>query len=377
MPPSEETGCQLRYCRARCDLRRPERFALPQRCALAKNWVSRRFGEETGSQILISLPIPFGAYLLAEHLHCSGILAAVAAGITMSYVEQSGQALAITRVRRSAVWDTVQFTANGMIFVLLGEQLPQIVTGAAQAVRETGHHEPVWLLIYVIAINCALAALRFLWVWTSLRFTLLRATLAEQKPTVPSWRLIAVTSLAGVRGAITLAGVMTLPLTLNDGSAFPARDLAIFLAAGVIIVSLIAASLRLPHLLRGLKLPPEPSHQEDEDRARVAAAEAAIQAIEQAQHDMGEGRGDTDLYADAGARIMELYRQRIDGRSKTGEEGALARRIDEIERKLRLAGLRAERAELYRIARSRKLSDEIARKLVREVDLLEARLGTR
>ena len=344
---------------------------------LAKNWVSRRFGEETGSQILISLLIPFGAYLLAEHLHCSGILAAVAAGITMSYVEQSGQALAITRVRRSAVWDTVQFTANGMIFVLLGEQLPQIVTGAAQAVRETGHHEPVWLLIYVIAINCALAALRFLWVWTSLRFTLLRATLAEQTPTVQSWRLIAVTSLAGVRGAITLAGVMTLPLTLNDGSAFPARDLAIFLAAGVIIVSLIAASLRLPHLLRGLKLPPEPSHQEDEDRARVAAAEAAIQAIEQAQHDMGEGRGDTDLYADAGARIMELYRQRIDGRSKTGEEGELARRIDEIERKLCLAGLRAERAELYRIARSRKLSDEIARKLVREVDLLEARLGTR
>ena len=63
----------------------------------AKNWVSRHFGEETGSQILISLLIPFGAYLLSEHLHCSGILAAVAAGITMSYVEQSGQALPITR----------------------------------------------------------------------------------------------------------------------------------------------------------------------------------------------------------------------------------------------------------------------------------------
>jgi monovalent cation/hydrogen antiporter len=146
---------------------------------LAKNWVSRRFGEETGSQILISLLIPFGAYLMAEQQHGSGILAAVAAGITMSYVEQSGQALAITRVRRSAVWDTVQFTANGMIFVLLGEQLRQIVTGAAQVVRETGQHEPVWLLIYVIAINCALAALRFLWVWTSLRFTLLRATLTN------------------------------------------------------------------------------------------------------------------------------------------------------------------------------------------------------
>jgi monovalent cation/hydrogen antiporter len=74
---------------------------------------------------------------------------------------------------------------------------------------------------------------------------------------------------------------------------------------------------------------------------------------------------------------MELYRQRIDGRSKTGEERALARRMDEIERKLRLAGLGAERTELYRIAWSRKLSDETARRLVREIDLLEARLGTR
>src|SRR6202790_1585685 len=294
---------------------------------VAKNWVSQHFGEETGSQILISLLIPFGAYLLAEHLHCSGILAAVAAGVTMGYVEQTGQALAVTRVRRSAVWDTVQFAANGIMFVLLGEQLPQIVTGAAQAVRETGHHEPVWLLIYVVAINCALAALRLLWVWTSLRFTLFRAALKGQDPVVPSWRLIAVTSLAGVRGTITLAGVLTLPLTLYDGSAFPARDLVIFLAAGVIIVSLIAASLSLPYLLQGLTLPPEPSQQEEEDRARVAAAEAAIQAIEQAQHDMGEGRGDTDLYADAGARIMELYRQRIEGRWKTGEERALARRM--------------------------------------------------
>jgi monovalent cation/hydrogen antiporter len=344
---------------------------------VAKNWVSRHFGEETGSQILISLLIPFGAYLLAEHLHCSGILAAVAAGVAMGYVEQTGQALAVTRVRRSAVWDTVQFAANGIIFVLLGEQLPQLVTGAAQVVRETGHHEPVWLLIYVVAISCALAALRLLWVWTSLRFTLFRAALKGQKPVVPSWRLIAAASLAGVRGTITLAGVLTLPLTMSDGSAFPARDLAIFLAAGVIIVSLIAASLSLPYLLQGLNLPPEPSQQEEEDRARVAAAEAAIQAIEQAQHDMGEGRGDTDLYADAGARIMELYRYRIDGRSKTGEERALARRMDEIERKLRLAGLRAERTEIYRIARSRKLSDETARKLVREIDLLEARFATR
>jgi monovalent cation/hydrogen antiporter len=344
---------------------------------VAKNWISQHFGEETGSQILISLLIPFGAYLLAEHLHCSGILAAVAAGITMSYVEQTGQALPVTRVRRSAVWDLVQFTASGIIFVLLGEQLPQLFTGAAHVVSETGHHEPIWLVAYVVAINLALGALRFLWVWTSLRFTLFRAALKGQHPYVPSWRLIAATSLAGVRGTITLAGVLTLPLMMNDGSAFPARDLAVFLAAGVIIVSLVAASVSLPYLFKNLELPPEPSQQEEEDLARVAAAEVAIQAVERAQHDMGEDRSDADLYTDAGVRIMELYRQRIDSRSKTGKEGALARKIDEIERKLRLVGLRAERTEFYRMARARQLSDETARKLVREIDLLESRFSTK
>ena len=340
-----------------------------------KNWLSRRFGEDSGSQILVSLLIPFASYLLAEHFHCSGILAAVAAGITMSYAEQTGQALAVTRVRRSAVWDTVHFAANGIIFVLLGEQLPQIVAGAARVVEETGHHDPAWLLIYIVAINLALAALRLLWVWASLRFVLFRAARRGKTMAKPSWRLVAATSLAGVRGTITLAGVMTLPLAMDDGSPFPARDLAILLAAGVIIVSLVAASVALPRLLNNLSLPPEPSNQEEEDGARTAAAEAAIRAIEQAQHKMGEGRADADLYIDAGARIMELYRQRIDGRSKTGDERELARRIDDIERKLRLAGLQAERDEIYRKARSRKLSDDAARKLVREVDLLEARFG--
>jgi hypothetical protein len=145
----------------------------------------------------------------------------------------------------------------------------------------------------------------------------------------------------------------------------------------VIIVSLVAASFSLPFLLKGLELPPEPSQQEEEDRARIAAAEAAIQAIEQAQHHLGEGRSDADLYTDAGVRIMELYRQRIDARSTTGKEASLARKIDEIERRLRLTGLRAERTEIYRIARARRLSDETARKLVRELDLLEARFATR
>ncbi|MDQ0395066.1 Na+/H+ antiporter [Labrys monachus] len=348
--------------------------AVTTATTLAKNWVSRRVGEETGSQILISLLIPFGAYLIAEKLHCSGILAAVAAGISMSYAEQTGQALAVTRVRRAAVWDTVQFAANGVIFVLLGEQLPGIVSRAAEVVHDTGHHEPVWLVLYVVVISLALALLRFVWGWTSLQFTLFRAARRGRKVFVPGWRLVAATSLAGVRGAVTLAGILTLPLTLPDGSPFPGRDLAIFLAAGVIIVSLAAASVGLPRLLKGVELPPEPSHQEEEDRARIAAAQAAINAIEQAQHDISEGKIDADIYADIAARVMEAYRVRIDGRSKSGDEAALMRKAERIERELRLAGLRAERAELYRLARSHHLGQDRLRTLIREVDLLEARL---
>ncbi|MDH6229569.1 Na+/H+ antiporter [Mesorhizobium soli] len=337
--------------------------------------ISRRFGEETGSQILVSLLIPFAAYLLAEHLHCSGILAAVSAGITMSYAEFLGKVLAVTRVRRSAVWDTVQFATNGIIFVLFGEQLPTIAARAADVVRETGHHEPVWLLIYVIVINAALAALRFVWVWTALKFTMFRIRRRGQSMAAPGWRLVAATSLAGVRGAITLAGVLTLPLTTYDGSPFPARDLAIFLAAGVIIMSLVAASIGLPRVLRGLRLPPAPELDAKEVRARVAAAEAAIHAIEKCQHDMGKGRADADVYADAGARVMDIYRRRIDGFSKTGKEADLARHVGTIERELRLTGLRAERDEISRLARGGKISDEPARKLVREIDLLEARIS--
>jgi monovalent cation/hydrogen antiporter len=336
----------------------------------AKGWISARFGEDSGSQILISLLIPFAAYLVAEHLHCSGILAAVSAGLAMGFAESSGQALAATRIRRNTVWDAIQFSANGIIFVLLGEQLPMILSGASETVRVTGHHEPWWLAIYVVAINVGLAGLRFLWVWLSFRFTLLRK---GEKGKTPSWRIIAAMSFAGVRGAITLAGVMTLPLALDDGSAFPARDLAIFLAMGVIIASLIAASVGLPWLLKGVQMPAEPSHQAEIEAARIAAARAAITEVERAEHARVEAEGDADVHVEVAARIMDLYRRRIESRTLLSEDAAAAKRIDKLERELRLTALRAERTEILRLVRKRALGSESARKLIRELDLMETR----
>jgi CPA1 family monovalent cation:H+ antiporter len=141
----------------------------------------------------------------------------------------------------------------------------------------------------------------------------------------------------------------------------------------VIIVSLIAASIGLPFLLKNLELPPEPDHHKEEDTARIASSEAAIRMIEKLQHAMSEGRTDADLFGDVGTRLMELYRQRIDGRSKIGDEAEQVRRMEDVDKRLRLAALRAERDEIFRLSRARKVSEEIARKLIREIDLAEAR----
>ncbi|MGH6978224.1 MAG: Na+/H+ antiporter, partial [Brevundimonas sp.] len=271
-------------------------IAVTLAIGLLKGWISRRWGEDVGGQILISLLMPFAAYLAAEAIHASGILAAVAAGVTMSFTERQGSAMAATRIRRAVVWDTVQFVANGLIFVILGEQMPSIMARAAEVIQTTQHKEIWWLAVYVFAIVAALATLRFVWVWTSLKFTLFRRRGKSAPPKV-GLRLVAVMSLAGVRGAITLAGILTLPFVLGDGTPMPARNLAIFLAAGVIIVSLVLATVALPRLLKGIELPPEPSHLAEEDRSRIAAASAAMRAIENTQHAMAEGKNNPDLYA--------------------------------------------------------------------------------
>ncbi len=337
----------------------------------AKAWVTRRWGEDTGSQILVSLLIPFASYLLAEHIHASGILAAVSAGVTMSFAEISRQAMAITRMRRNSVWDTIQFALNGIIFVLLGEQLPAILAGARQTVMLTGHDTPWWLAVYVVAIVTGLAALRFAWVWVSLRFTILRHRHKGEAAKSPEWRLIAAMSFAGVRGAITLAGVLTLPLVLEDGSPFPARDLAIFLAAGVIIVSLLLASIGLPIVLKGLTMPAEPSKQAEEDAARVTTAKAAIRAIERRQHTLAEDHGEADRYAAAGTRVMDLYRERIESRSDGVSDATLAE--ESLLRDFRLVGVSAERAAIVELVLARQVGSETVRKLTRELDLAEAR----
>ncbi|MDB5792613.1 MAG: Na+/H+ antiporter [Massilia sp.] len=345
--------------------------AITLAASFAQRVISARVGEEPGSPILVNLLIPFGAYLAAEHIEASGILAAVAAGVTMSYVELSGRAQATTRVRRAVVWDTVQFALNGVMFVLLGEQLPDIVERALRNAGPDARMTPLSLLGTALTISLVLILLRLVWVWVSLRLTLLNARRHGQQVYKPNFRLVIATSLAGVRGAITMAGVLTLPLTLPGGAPFPGRDLAIFYASAVIIVSLLVASIGLPRVLRGLEVPEESLEAAEEDRARHDAAMAAIAAIEKAGHGHLDKEDDADVYASAIDHVRGIYEHRL-GAGGTYDP-ARTRVAEEAEREYRLAALQAERRAILALVHGRTLSDETARKLLREIDLVEAR----
>lgn len=331
---------------------------------------------DPAAQVALLLLLPFAAYLLAEHFEVSGILAAVAAGMTMNYTDVLKGGYVATRMQNSAVWSMVEFTFNGLIFLLLGLQLPGIVDGAKVDIAQAGGG-PLWYLVaYVLAITLALVVLRFIWVWLSLRFVFMRALHRGEKRPKVGTRLVWTTALAGVRGAITLAGVLSLPLMKGENVAFPTRDLMILLASGVILCTLVFGAIGLPLSVKGLKLPGEDPRVREERKARALVAQAALQAIEMEQASVDDG-GDENAIALASrvaSRVMADYQQRLEAAGEEGDVPQKARAEAGTERVMRLAALRAERRELYGLRQKHEINDETLRTLLREVDLAEASL---
>ncbi|OBV39730.1 Na+/H+ antiporter [Janthinobacterium psychrotolerans] len=360
-------------------------LAISWGVGLANKWLVSKVGEEPGLQILISILIPFAAYLGAEQIHGSGILAAATAGVSMHYADLIGRPLAATRTQRKAVWDTVQLVLNGVIFVMLGAQLPTTITSLQAASAEVGAGSAWKLPLYVVAITVGLTFMRFVWVAISMKLTLFRRQKKAEKSgmalegkdgpnlTRPSLRLLLVASFAGVRGALTLAGILTLPLFLPDGTRFPARDLVIFLAMGVILLSLLLASVTLPLLTKGLVFSPPTRRSSEERNARAAAAEAAVTRLEKVCSGLG-GDGKEQVVTEAANRLIEAYRRRMAYGESSNDEAARMQELARAERALRLEALNAERDELFRRRISGELEDAIHLRLLREIDLLEATL---
>lgn len=332
-----------------------------------------RYGEESGSEVLLSLLLPFAAYFVAEHIGASGILAAVAAGVTMGYAELSGRALAQTRVHRDVVWTSVQFILTGLMFVLLGEQLPAIFRGAVDVVEQAGHHNLIWLAIYPVVICLALIVIRFAWVFATVQVGRVLGKRRASTEADIDLRMMVVLSLAGVRGTITLAGVMTLPLVVQGGADFPARDLAIFLAAMVIIFSLLIASVTLPLLLRHVVASEDVDEAAQLNVLKTAAREAAIQSVGQtlARHTQS-GSTDSDIYTTLAGRILDELKAPLHGDDALPPD--LAESYLAAERDIRLHAVRASRQAIYNLAREGRVSDELAREQARRLDFYEVRL---
>jgi len=260
----------------------------------------RRFGlEDTTVHILIHLLTPFFIFLIAEHAGVSGILAVVAGGIVHA-VEKERLDIASGRMQAASesTWTMLLFVLNGLVFLLLGMQLPEIIAGLSQS----GDMHAAELAGYVAAITLLLTALRFIWVygfWSVSGSKRSRARIAYGS---------LLTSLSGVRGAVTLAGALSLPRALEDGSPFPERELLLFLAAGVILLSLLLASMLLPLLVREKGLT-EAERRTRERAAQIRSTEAAIAAIREAHGD-SSGSAASVVLADYLRRLQRIRTRR-------------------------------------------------------------------
>ncbi len=248
-------------------------------CTVARCDSSAAGGDEPATQIVLLFLLPF-AYLIAEHIGVSGILAAVAAGMTITRSGVMRRAPLAMRLRANSTWAMLEFVFNGMVFLLLGLQLPGILETSLMAVAEIDPNVEIWMLFTdIILIYAALMLVRFGWLWTMKKFS--NRFLKKKPMEFGSWttREILIASFAGVRGAITLAGAPHC-CSLPDGNVFPARYELVFLAAGVILFSLFVGVVMLPILLQHIEVADYSQQLKEERIARAATAEVAIVAIQ-------------------------------------------------------------------------------------------------
>ncbi|MEJ5058614.1 MULTISPECIES: Na+/H+ antiporter [unclassified Pseudomonas] len=338
-----------------------------------RSWMIARGWDDPATHVVFMLLLPFAAYVLAERVGASGILSAVAAGMMQSWLDLLPRQTN-TRLLNRSVWALLEFAFNGLIFLLLGLQLPDIIKAVAS------HETSLWPTLFyrcfdVVAIFLVLLVLRFVWVQSIWRLSiLLRRWRGKDEITrVPSARSCWLLTVGGVRGAVTLAGVMSVPMLMGD-TGFPERDLLIFIAAGVILLSLIAACITLPLLLRGIEASPDDKRRNEVREAWRKTAEAAIHALE-TEEVSPQDATESALAAELKARIMAEYRHQLEVFNDSAEAQALAFQMDLLERRLRLKALRAQRLELYSLSRHHQIGDDVLREVLGELDLSEAKLG--
>ena len=332
--------------------------------AVAIQWLrlqlQRRGMEDPAVQIALSLLTPFAAYLAAEAVHVSGILAVVAAGVYAGIDDNKHMTLE-TRMKAWSVWEMVLFLFNGLVFVLLGLQLPGVWN------RIEGY-TAAELLFYALAVCVTVVLVRLIWIFPGSRVSLWLNRLHYPHLATPRARDVFIAGWAGIRGAVTLAGALSLPL-MAGGELFPARDLLIFLATSVIVFTLVVNGLTLPLLMRRMRVTDDGSLIREERSARVAVSQSAIQVLSEQlphQEEIVDREFTNALIGEYALRIQHAD-------DTTRADSAVSSRIA-AERALRLYALAAERRTLHALRDAHKINEHTLFAIQRELDFREASL---
>lgn len=317
----------------------------------------RRRLDDPPVEIAISLFTPYAAYILAEQIHVSGVLAVVAAGIYLSW-RSAGLFRPGTRLQAYSFWEVLEFLLNGILFLLVGLQVPTIL-------REAEEYSPGTLLALAVLMTAVVIGVRLLWLFT-VPYILRRG---QDAPLLPRAHRL-VLGWGGMRGAVSLAAALALPLETAAGQPFPRRDLFLFLTFAVILATLVLQGLSLPTLVRRLGLSDPVGATKEEAEARVKAVHAALGRMEELAAEDGVPEETVE-------RVRGLYDYRLNRYSAPlGEDDDDGDDAEHTAAFLRLRHelIETERETVERLHDEGEIAGTVMRRIERDLDLEEERL---
>lgn len=355
IPTVAEGGLRLTYLIA-------VGLAIGLAIGLIVSWIEHHI-DDGPIEIVISILTPYAAYLAADSVRASGVLAVVTCGLYLSW-KSSEFFSASVRLQTSAVWGSLTFAINGLVFVLVGLQLPHVLAG----IREYSLRQ---LLLYGALFSSIVIVLRLLWMFPGAYLAyIIRKRVLHQENALPSAKQIFVVGWTGMRGVVALAAAIALPETLADGKPFPERNLIVFLTFSVILVTLVLQGLTLPPLIRALGLAGTENNKTEEEEARRIITSSALAHLEEAR------RQDLPDFAVVYDDIGRRYARRLASLNKENTEdyNMNAKQIDRYRAIIREL-LRVERKTAVRLRNEGRINDEVLRRIERELDLSETRMA--
>jgi len=314
----------------------------------------------------ITLIAPYLMYLTAEQFHWSGVLAVVSGGLFLSFRSQDFFNYN-TRIQAMQVWATVGFLMNGFVFMLIGLQLPSIVDGLNGYSLEEA-------IYYSLVITLIVIVLRIILVYGSAFLPRMLSKKIRNREKSPGWKLPFVTGWAGMRGVVSLASALSIPLTLDNGEAFPHRNLILFITFVVILITLVFQGLTLPFIIKWLKVEEVDEYVPTGDQIesiRLHLAKNAVQYLEENYTD--EMQQYETIY-----RIKEQLERSINATERTLNEDHKKRALASVRklyRDIMLELIDLRRTGLYELRLEKKYDDEVIREMEHNLDLEEARLN--